>query len=151
MALSGPSWLGFLFFSCFAVCLSHSHSPGGMTVSYPIIPWSMIVLFYVLCVSLILSLNACCTPNNLVKPVFFFALIDRDRELELILKKQTKSGVFRKHYAAEFFNFSSSVSPPSLHCLLSLPCPCKCPGTLLTLSFQRSVISNPENQDGRNT
>lgn len=88
-ALNGSQWAElirffiFYFFSCLAVRPSHSHPPGGMTVSHPIIPLNTIVLFYVLYVPLISSLNACCTSDVLlwmIKPDFVFALTDRDRE-----------------------------------------------------------------------
>lgn len=69
MALSGPSWLVFLF-SHLAVRLSQSRSTGAMTVWHPIIPLSLIVLLHAPCSSFNLSLKARCTANILYLALF---------------------------------------------------------------------------------
>lgn len=94
MALSGPSWLVFLF-SHLAVRLSQSRSTGAITVWHPIIPLSLIVLLHAPCSSFNLSLKARCTANILYLCVVFLRedsgqSVDRGEFLFLVAASQLR-------------------------------------------------------------
>lgn len=78
MALSGPSWLVFLF-SHLAVRLSQSRSTGAMTVWHPIIPLGLIVLLHAPCSSFKLITKSKMHSEHSV-PCVVFLREDRGRE-----------------------------------------------------------------------
>lgn len=106
MALSGPSWLVFLF-SHLAVRLSQSRSTGAMTVWHPIIPLGLIVLLHAPCSSFKLITKSKMHSEHSV-PCVVFLREDRGRE-----RRQKWISVFgRGQSITKIFSlFSASLVP----------------------------------------